>query len=93
MAENGQENTKFTSIPGAIWWSCITLTTVGYGDIIPQLWIKIYNFVYRMLSESRKKTVAGKLIAIMCALSGILAFALPVPGIICRFQVLNTRHF
>ena len=23
----------------------------------------------------------------MCALSGILAFALPVPGIICRFQV------
>ena len=24
----------------------------------------------------------------MCALSGILAFALPVPGIICRFQVI-----
>ena len=26
------------------------------------------------------------MIAILCALSGIVAFALPVPGIIARFQ-------
>ncbi len=31
----GEEN-GFTSIPKAIYWSVVTLTTVGYGDISPQ---------------------------------------------------------
>jgi voltage-gated potassium channel len=34
-AENSHQPEKFSSIPNAMYWSLITLTTVGYGDVSP----------------------------------------------------------
>ncbi|HVZ14618.1 MAG TPA: cyclic nucleotide-gated ion channel [Bauldia sp.] len=35
MAERDAQPDKFGSIPEAIWWAVTTLTTVGYGDVVP----------------------------------------------------------
>jgi voltage-gated potassium channel len=34
-AENKAQPKAFSSIPTAMWWAAVTLTTVGYGDIYP----------------------------------------------------------
>lgn len=50
----------------------ITMTTVGYGDMVP-------------------RTYAGMMIGAVCALSGVLTIALPVPVIVSNFTMFYSH--
>ena len=56
----------FNSTPLGLWWALVTMTTVGYGDMV-------------------SKTYLGMFVGALCALSGFLTVAQPVPVIFSNF--------
>lgn len=39
LNKDGSERNDFASYADALWWGVITVTTIGYGDTVPQTWM------------------------------------------------------
>ncbi len=63
LIERDAQPDAFQSIPQAMWWAAVTLTTVGYGDVVP---ITVLGKVFGLLI-----TIAG--VGMVALPAGILA--------------------
>lgn len=66
------ERNSFDNALVGIWWAVVTMTTVGYGDVVPMCYL-------------------GRIVAIFCALTGILILAMPVAIVTSNFTVYYTK--
>ena len=58
--ERAAQPEAFGSIPQAMWWATVTLTTVGYGDVVPQtLGGKLLGVVITVLGVGMAALPAG----------------------------------
>jgi voltage-gated potassium channel len=60
FVENSAQPEVFSSIPATMWWSVETLTTVGYGDVIPETALgKVLGMVIAILGIGMFALPAG----------------------------------
>ena len=67
-----------------MWWSFITISTIGYGDVVPMTHMgkcKYQWFLYRG-SYIRLFSVIGS----VASISGIICLSLPLPAIVQNFH-------
>ncbi|OWF36135.1 Potassium voltage-gated channel protein Shaw [Mizuhopecten yessoensis] len=57
----------------SIHWAFITMTTIGYGDIIPL-------------------TTGGRVLSVLCGISGLILLALPISAIYHNFSTLYSHN-
>ena len=85
FAEKDVEESLFRSIPETFWWACITMTTVGYGDMVPKTACKSLQLVINRFQIVSSTQTVGRIVGSVCCVCGVLVVALPIPIIVNNF--------
>lgn len=83
ILEKGAPSGNFESLGDALWWSFVTITTVGYGDKVPSTDVGRILAVFLMLSA----------IVAIALPSGVLASAMTQKFIAIKEGRLNMKKF
>lgn len=81
IAEMGVEDPNITNIPEAFWYSLVTMTTVGYGDMFPQSLVgRVVGCIFLLMS-----------LGILTSLFS-LVYSVMVGQMLPRLQLCSKRH-
>ena len=60
LAENGAQPDKYSNIPESIYWSAITISSVGYGDVYPITFLgKLFTIIIALIGVGMIALPAG----------------------------------
>ena len=81
----------FSSIPLGLWWALVTMTTVGYGDMVPKTYLGMFVGAMCAMAGVEYSNMFLIIIIINPDLSQVLVVGLPVPVIVSNFAMFYSH--
>ena len=79
----------FSSIPLGLWWALVTMTTVGYGDMVPRTYLGMFVGAMCAMAGVWSQSLDQENVFFSHFSSDqVLVVALPVPVIVSNFEEL-----